>query len=164
VSATEFRSEDGRFGLTVPERALADLRRFCEAAQAVETGGILVGFYTPSGDSAVVTRVTGPPMDSKAGSTWFQRGTDAVNEQLVGFWGKGEFYLGEWHFHPDGAPPVPSDQDCKQLQEIAASKQYHCPEPILAVASLLTKGDLSLAAFVFPRRRTRMALSELPSR
>lgn len=160
MNATEFRSDDGRFCLTLPASAIAELCRLCSAAKASETGGILVGFYTPTGESAVVTRVTGPPKDSKAGATWFHRGTDSLNEQLARRWGKGEFYLGEWHYHPGSSPPVPSPQDCTQLEQIADSPRYHCPEPVLVIASIVAKERMSLAVFVFPRGEARVRLTE----
>lgn len=162
MNATEFRSEDGRFGLTLPASAIAELRSLCSVAKTSETGGILVGFYTPTGESAVVTRVTGPPKDSKAGATWFHRGTDALNEQLAQRWSKGEFYLGEWHYHPGSTQPVPSSQDCRQLRQIAESPEYHCPEPVLLIASISSKG-LSLTVLVFPRGEPSLNLTPRPT-
>ncbi|MCW8137416.1 MAG: Mov34/MPN/PAD-1 family protein [Planctomycetota bacterium] len=163
MTVSEFRSDDDRFGLVLPASALQELRHLCEGAKALETGGILIGFYSPTGNSAVVSRVTGPPRDSAAGPTWFNRGTHELTSKLSSLWPKGEFYLGEWHYHPGGAPPVPSPQDCKQLKQIADSPQYHCPEPVLVIASIVAKEGLSLAVFVFPRREPKVGLKVRPT-
>jgi integrative and conjugative element protein (TIGR02256 family) len=111
----------------------------------METGGVLIGKYSTDHRTAFVTRVHGPPPDSRAGSTWFVRGVRGLQRVLREYWIRGEYYLGEWHYHP-GAP-TPSSTDLKQMTTIATSHAYCCPEPVLCVVG--SRGELRW--FVVPR-------------
>ncbi len=147
----EFWSIDRRFGLKIGERAAARLLCFVLRSGDTETGGILVGFYTETLDCAVVTAVSGPPADSQRARSWFARGIRGLQRWLERLWRtEGDYYLGEWHVHT-GAAPDPSPRDIEQMQQIAPSELYRCPEPIL----LIIGGDLrrhgNARAFVFPR-------------
>ena len=137
----EFRSRDGRFGLKLDEKLVQRIFAFCEASGGCEIGGILAGFYTPQHDCAVVTTVTGPPIDSRRGKTWFQRGTRGLQRLLRHLWSQDQrYYLGEWHFHP-GAAPEPSVTDIGQLTQIAHSSIYQCPEPVLVIIGGTISGE-----------------------
>ena len=132
-----FQSADGRFGLSFLEDAVEELLKYCREAEDVETGGIIVGRYSEDRVTAVADRVTGPPPDSKHFFAQFLRGVQGLQELLNCVWSKRErqFYLGEWHYHP--LPnPVPSADDIAQMREIANSKKYACPEPLLHVVDV----------------------------
>jgi len=145
----EFRSCDLRFGLHIPSAHLAKLVRACEKAGSFETGGILVGYYTSEHDYAIVSNFSGPPSDSRTGSTWFHRGIRALQEWLHLLWlRKTHYYLGEWHFHPYGDPD-PSPTDIEQMESISRSEKYRCPEPVLVVVGPTLK-PIRARAFVFP--------------
>ena len=129
----EFWSDDRLFGLTVTDGQVKKLLRLCERSSPNETGGILLGHYSTAHDCAVVTEVTKAPADSRSGRTWFIRGIRGLQTRVDHFWSrKQEYYLGEWHFHPFGSPR-PSPTDIKQIEAIAESEQYHCPEPVLLI-------------------------------
>ncbi|WP_425571235.1 Mov34/MPN/PAD-1 family protein [Novipirellula rosea] len=123
--------------MRIPEIQQVELVSFCRKAGHVETGGILLGKYIEADSCALVTSVTGPPPDSRRTKFTFQRGVKGLQRLLDRLWNKNEaYYLGEWHFHP---APVPngSPQDYRQMQRIAASQDYGCPEPLLVIVSLL---------------------------
>src|SRR6266567_2725653 len=86
----------------------------CIKARQLETGGILIGHYTPLGDQAVITGVIGPPRDSIATPSVFIRGLHGVQKLINGAWRRRDYYLGEWHFHPF-ALPIPGGQDRRQI-------------------------------------------------
>lgn len=133
--ALEFESPDRRFALSLGEEQTAQLYSCCRRGWPQETGGILIGYYTPDLRKAVVTRVEPPPPDSRCGPNWFSRGIQGLTEKLSSLWldpRQRQYYLGEWHLHPN-APPSPSSQDCGQLQSIAESEPCHCPEPLLVI-------------------------------
>lgn len=145
----EFWSQDRQFGLKIPRQILQAILTWCNEAGNDETGGILIGEYTPLHDCALVHQATGPTKDSAASPTRFRRGVGGLNTLVDRLWKRERrYYLGEWHFHP-GAPPEPSGIDDTQLAEIAADTRYRCPEPVL----LLVGGDPTdkwgMAAFVF---------------
>lgn len=126
-----------------------------------ETGGILIGHYSEDLRTAIVTRATGPSTDARSGATWFVRGIRGLQELLDKLWGHGqEYYLGEWHSHPDAAPH-PSGRDVSQMREIANSDKYRCPEPILIILGGTRKGDPQVGADVFTRAGKRLVLRPL---
>lgn len=154
----EFWSKDNRFGLRVfvPEMDL--LLRLCEESGLVETGGILIGKYTAALDCAVVTEVTPPSPDSKRGRYWFMRGVKGLREKLRALWKeRSGFYLGEWHFHPEGAPK-PSETDFVGIKGIAESSKYKCPEPILLIIGGSFPDNWQIRVFVFQRDKSLLEL------
>lgn len=131
--AYEFRSADERFGLSIATEHVREILRLCKQAGTHETGGVLIGHYTDGLDCAVVTRVSGPEEDSRAGATWFERGTKKLRALLEQYWRRGRgYYLGEWHFHP-GAAPTPSGPDVGSMRRIALDPGTQCREPVLLI-------------------------------
>ncbi len=151
VDDLELRSGDRRFGLLMPGGIIAEVLRRCRDADGLETGGVLVGKYTDALDCAVVTHASGAPTDSRRGRAWFRRGTRGLQRWLDRLWGRERlYYLGEWHFHP-GAEAEPSGTDRKQMQSIAESEQYLCPQPVLLIIGSHPAGHWEARAFVYQR-------------
>ena len=115
---------------------------------------MLIGHYNEMLDTAVVTRVTGPPPDSRRRRTAFYRGTQGLRELLRDLWRKKEYYLGEWHYHPGGSPE-PSSADIRRMHEIAESEDARCPEPILLVAGT----NCEMTMHIFPRGQEAVRLT-----
>lgn len=151
-SSIGFYSGDGRFGLELPHGIVQDILRICQAAGGIETGGIMLGQYNSEHTRAIVHNVTGPPPDSQHFFARFLRGVAGLQELLDHFWNKKEkrFYLGEWHHHPLPIPD-PSPDDLVQMQEIAGSDRYACPEPILLILSGSPNKVWQLTAIVCTR-------------
>ena len=143
-----FRSPDGRFRLFIAADLLAHILDLCLASYPLETGGVLIGHYNETLETAIVTRATGPPPDSQRRRNAFYRGTQGLHELLRVLWPKKEYYLGEWHYHP-GSSPEPSAADAKRMQEIAESDDTNCPEPILLVVG----ENRAMTAHIFPRNQ-----------
>src|SRR5262249_52669095 len=127
-----FRSGDQRFGVRIAGAELDRMIRQCRRAGRKETGGILVGRYTPTHDCAVVTAASDAPRDSRAGGTWFSRGVAGLQRWLNTLWRASSYYLGEWHFHPF-ASASPSGDDLAEMKSISAAESHHCPEPLLLI-------------------------------
>lgn len=155
MTAKRFASADSKFSVELSSSAETALRRPAAQRQRRETGGIIIGKYSPDQRTAFITRVEGPPPDSRASSTWFVRGVRGLQRVLMRCWARGEYYLGEWHYHP-GAPH-PSSTDLKQMTAIASSVAYCCPEPLLCVVGL--RGDLRW--FVAQRGKEEIELHPL---
>lgn len=157
----EFWSGDRRFGLRLGADQTAKILDECASAGGNETGGLLIGTYSESHNCAVVTLVCGPAPDSRAGPTWFHRGTRGVQRLLDRYWQRrAGFYLGEWHFHPFAAP-IPSGTDYRSIRRIAHSELYNCPEPILLIVGGDPRGAWTASAAVFPRDREPVTLHPL---
>jgi integrative and conjugative element protein (TIGR02256 family) len=143
-------SIDRKFGFSLKESLLLEGLKECTDSASQETGGILVGYYTPAHDCAIVTALSGPPEDSIRGQRLFKRGTRGIQRWISRLWREQRhYYLGEWHFHPRGAP-VPSPDDRGQMQKFSKDKKLKCPEPILLIIGGNPKGEWSANAYVFP--------------
>ena len=113
--------------------ALRLIEKEALASADKETGGILVGRYENDGNVAVVTAATERPADSSSGRAWFQRGISGLTAKLRARWAHGEYYLGEWHSHPGGAPD-PSNNDIREMRLISIDASYRCPKLIMVIA------------------------------
>lgn len=96
-----------------------------------ETGGVLVGSYRENGTLAIISAATAPPLDSRAGRTWFARGIHGLKPFFRRALTRGEHYIGEWHFHP-GASPEPSPTDMESLRRLAL-EPGGARSPLLAI-------------------------------
>jgi proteasome lid subunit RPN8/RPN11 len=132
MTVSLYRSMDMRFGIALPSTVLGAMTVECARRLDVETGGILAGRYDVELRLAKIALATAPPPDSKGGHAWFRRGTAGLKTLITQLWQAGEYYLGEWHFHP-GAAPAPSGQDADQMRAIAGDPRYACPEPVLVI-------------------------------
>lgn len=154
-----FISDDRRFGLVLPAEHLGELERLAAASGADETGGLLIGRYTPALDTAIVTLVTPAPADSRSGRTWFRRGTDGLQRLVDTRWRRHrELDIGEWHYHPNAAPR-PSGTDFWQMVEFASDPRRRCPEPVLVIIGG-GPGRWSFSATVYPRGRAPVPLRQ----
>ena len=153
-SKAGFRSSDERFALLIGKCRLAELYAYCAASHPLETGGVLIGHYNGRHDTAIVSVVTGPSPDSISRPTSYYRGTRQLQKLLTELWPKQEYYLGEWHYHPNGSAQ-PSVADTRQMQDIAKDTACKCPEPVLLVIG----ANHTVTAQVFPRNEAAVPLN-----
>lgn len=148
MDSLNFKSVDGEFSLSLSLNLWEELRQLCQRAGLLETGGILVGHYNYELSCAVITQIIGPTVDSKGGKSWFFRGVKGLQLILNNLWqSRQEYYLGEWHFHPF-ASPTPSQQDVKQMQQIAKTAAYNCPEPLLLIVGGNPNDNTVLSTYI----------------
>lgn len=146
-----FVTEDKRFALTLGVSPLQRILDLCGDSFGMETGGILVGHYSPRHDDAIVTAVSGPPSDSKRRRATFERGTAGLQSWLNDLWSRHHrYYLGEWHFHPCAAPH-PSPDDIQQMRANAVKENLRCPEPVLLIVGGLPPHEWTASAYVSAR-------------
>lgn len=158
MSDLDFISDDARYALHLPGNVMQEILGHCAAAGRVETGGILIGEYTPAHDCALVHTATGPTSDSVATRTTFRRGVKGLQALLDKLWRHDRrYYLGEWHFHP-GAAPDASGVDVDQLVEISSDLKYRCPEPLLLIVGGVLGGEWNASALVFPKGQSAIHL------
>jgi hypothetical protein len=91
---------------------LLDLRR-CKLPN--ETGGVLLGSFDLERKIVYLVDTIPSPPDSKEWPTLYIRGAaglaaavNRISEKTAGMLQ----YVGEWHSHPRGVPPLPSGDDC----------------------------------------------------
>ena len=116
----------------ITEEAFGAITKHIAIRKRGETGGILIGRYSPDHLTAKVLSASGPGKQSLLGLFSFTRRASGVQEELDKEFKQGRYYLGEWHCHP-GRNHAPSPQDIHQMQDISKSSCYNCPEPILLV-------------------------------
>ena len=150
-------SRDGRFRVYLGHCQFHFLLELCRDSGEVETGGLLIGRYNDAHDTAEVMHVLGPPSDSVRRRNSFWRGVKGIQSKLNSLWKSGEYYLGEWHHHPDGAA-WPSPRDMRQMMKIAESQNYCCPEPILLVVG---GSNQEVVGHVLPRGGPPVMLKSL---
>ena len=140
-------SLDGRFRVYLGHCQFHFLLELCRDSGPMETGGLLIGRYNDAHDTAEVMHVLGPPSDSVRRRNSFWRGVKGIENKLNSLWKSGEYYLGEWHYHPGGTA-WPSPRDMRQMMKISESQKYCCPEPILLVVG---GKNQDVVGHVFPR-------------
>lgn len=161
VENKTYVSFDKTFGISVSSTALESILQHCKKSRNLETGGILIGKYSDELNCALVSRVTGPPRDSKQTAITFERGTHGLKSLLETCFTESQtYYLGEWHFHPQSSPE-PSGRDLAQLQEIANSDRFKCPEPTLLIIGGDPSSDWTLSAHVVFKTGSAIRLHEL---
>jgi integrative and conjugative element protein (TIGR02256 family) len=132
---TRFRREEprprGMVSLAAP--ALETMRAEADRGLPSETGGVLVGYRTGSGE-VVVTGATGPgPRSFRTRSRFRRDGDHAQTEvdRLHQVSGGRDDYVGEWHSHPE--PVGPSGIDVGSMAWIGANAAYQTEEPLLVI-------------------------------
>ncbi|WP_245512270.1 Mov34/MPN/PAD-1 family protein [Rhizobium leguminosarum] len=128
-----FQAASATVEVRLTDAALRLIEKEALGSVGQETGGILIGRYEGDGNVAVVTAATERPNDSSSGRAWFQRGVSGLTAKLRARWTHGEYYLGEWHSHPGGAPD-PSSNDIREMHSISIDTSYRCPKPIMVIA------------------------------
>jgi integrative and conjugative element protein (TIGR02256 family) len=144
------RSADGRFNLELPGQIIDEMLEHCGRSFPMETGGILVGYYSDDSRFAHVTNLVPAPGDSVASRFSFQRGVRGVQQFLNRMWLRKRYYLGEWHFHPGGSAS-PSGTDAGEMKSISFGGSYHCPEPVLLILGGNPPQQFTLESYVYLR-------------
>jgi integrative and conjugative element protein (TIGR02256 family) len=125
----------------------------CRSAAPLETGGILVGHYTPDLAEAQITLATSSSSDSYLSRFRFIRGIRGLKALLDKLWHSDSgHYLGEWHFHPY-ALPTPSSIDRERMGRISNDPHYSCSRPVLIIVGGDPDGRWSLSVSVYAGER-----------
>jgi integrative and conjugative element protein (TIGR02256 family) len=150
TSSRKAQSADGRFAVEISGAVLEEMFRLCAGTYPKETGGVLIGHYSEDHKTAYVTDLVPAPSDSVLKRFSFIRGVRGLQQLLRRFWPRRKYYLGEWHFHPDGAPS-PSGTDSDQMRDIASALSYQCPEPLLVILGGNPPARVDLQSYIFTR-------------
>jgi integrative and conjugative element protein (TIGR02256 family) len=146
-----FSTDNMKYSLTIDGLLMDRLLLLCKESDGIETGGILVGYYTPKHDNAIVTDISSAPPDSERGRASFVRGTKGLQPWLHRLWTRQRrYYLGEWHFHPFNSPE-PSNTDIHQLRKNSDTPPLRCPEPVMLIIGGDPKDKWTARAFVAPK-------------
>ncbi len=122
--------------VSITSEAYELMKKEIKESNNLETGGVLIGCITESGEF-VINKATEPGPRATKTETYFLKDEEFTQKELENafqvFGDKG-LYLGEWHYHPQGANS-PSGTDIKSLTEIAKQDTYRIDLPLLIILS-----------------------------
>ncbi|TXD37910.1 hypothetical protein FRC96_08080 [Lujinxingia vulgaris] len=138
------------FRVVLAQEVMESMFRLFDTNPSQETGGILIGSYSPDYTTATIVEATPPPTDSTFGRDWFHRGTDGLEEILLARWDSvpQTHYLGEWHVHTANVP-WPSPQDKNQMKRMARDRRYQCAQPLLIILYPKPEGKWGVSCSIF---------------
>lgn len=151
MDGIRFKSLNEEFSIDVKDNVIFNITNECINSKNKETGGILIGNYSNK-NNVVINNMTGPPDDSKQSNYSFSRGIDGLTELLENKWDSGQYYVGEWHLHPNSYPQ-PSRIDDVQMKKLAHFKLLKCPEPILLIIGGSEDKGWELSVHVYTKDR-----------
>jgi integrative and conjugative element protein (TIGR02256 family) len=111
----------------------------CEAEDKypLETGGVLVGYWSEDGREVVITAVSGPgpkAIHSKSDFTPDYLYQDQFVASAYARSGRRHTYLGDWHTHPDGGTKL-SGLDKRTLRRISRAQDARAAAPIMVIVA-----------------------------
>jgi len=127
-----FQDNNRIYNINLSKEAYEQMLFYCNQANPYETGGVLIGNYSLSQTIANILKITPPPKNSRHAKFSFHRGSRGLKKILDIAWEQGQYYLGEWHYHPN-ASSRPSNIDRSQMLVLSQDKKLNCPEPILVI-------------------------------
>lgn len=108
------RQRLGDWTLVIDAEVRTRLAKLREDKLPNETGGVLIGAYDLSRRIVYVVDTVPSPPDSAEWPTLYVRGSEGLLDQIGEITSRsgGQLeYVGEWHSHPAGCPPLPSADD-----------------------------------------------------
>lgn len=117
-----------------------------------EFGGLLIGVYSDDKQMVCISD-TILPLAYKSSKISFERGTEGLEEMLLGYFEEipSKIYVGEWHTHPNAAP-IPSGTDIRALQEIVKSENVNINSPIMLIVGL-TEAHIEFGFYVYLNKK-----------
>lgn len=113
----------------------------------LETGGIFIGYWA-SEFEIVIDYIVGPGPKAKHGEDYFTPDNKFHNKKIAKYYektGTTDYYLGDWHTHPDTGSYL-SSKDKSTLKKISAFKPARIEKPIMMI---LGTNPLHLKAWIY---------------
>ncbi len=130
--------EIGAWKLVADSDFIAKLFSLREAALPKETGGVLLGVWDLVHRIVYMVDSIPAPPDSRRRTASFVRGCEGLLDQVLQAkraTGGMVQYVGEWHSHPSGYGPDPSDFDHNMFSWIGEKTQEEGYQPVMAIIS-----------------------------
>ncbi len=121
-----------------------DADQYAERSVPLETGGMLMGYWTPQGPVVIMATVSGPKAVHNR-TTFVSDGNhdEAEAARIYEESGRIHTYLGDWHSHPGGSGQLSKlDKDC--MATISEHQPSRCPRPL----SVIVRGPVSPGEWV----------------
>lgn len=121
-------------------------------ALPLETGGVLLGYWSEDRSEVVIMDVTGPGPNAVHSKTEFipdDEYQDRMIDEIYARSGRQHTYLGDWHTHPFGEESL-SYKDRRTLRRIAMLGGTGGPAPLMVVLAC-SEQHWRLAAWRYQR-------------
>jgi integrative and conjugative element protein (TIGR02256 family) len=105
-----------------------------------ESGGILLGRWIVDSQDVVVDSATPPTPEDRRGRFFFWRALKPAQRIVNAAWSQSaqtQWYLGEWHSHPEDHP-TPSSKDREDWLRILREARYEQPALFFAIVGCMT--------------------------
>jgi integrative and conjugative element protein (TIGR02256 family) len=145
----------GDWAVSYDAALIEELARMRSERLPNETGGVLLGIIDVSRRSIHVLAALPQPSDSVGSPGGFERGVVALDENVRRAAEATMHqirYVGEWHSHPRGIPPLPSATDLHQLAWLREEMSNEGLPALMAIAgdggtfSFILASDVPVAA------------------
>lgn len=147
---------------------LAEMVAEADRAFPLETGGVLLGYWTRPFEEVVVAGAIGPGPNASHAARRFCPDAAYQEDEIARRYqasGRLHTYLGEWHSHPDAGPRL-SRLDRRTLMAIAAHPEARASTPIMAILvrggswipHIWRFGPKRIGSMPIPGMMTRLAL------
>lgn len=155
-----WRAADGACVVEIPESVIDVMVTQADATHPLETGASLVGHYSDDQRTAYVDVVSPTPADAERSRYGFRRGLKGLAAFLERVFtrSKGkQYYIGEFHSHPGGAPTPSPDDDTAQFS-IARDPGAQCATPVLVIVGAEPEAR-RIGVYVYSRDGTKWVLA-----
>lgn len=136
---------ENKLELIIKDDLLKEIGELAVKQYPNEFGGFLIGQYTNNFKTVEITNVI-LPLKYKGSPTSFLRLTNDISGVFRdAFNNSGQYYVGEWHSHPNGSTKY-SQTDLNAMIEIVDCDTVSIKNPILLILSVNNK---SMNKFTF---------------
>jgi len=138
--------------LVISEQLISEMAKEAEKFYPNEIGGFLIGYYSLDLKTVYLTNFI-LPKKYKNGSHLFERSIDGLTNFFKNIFKKNkQYYIGEWHTHPNGSPNY-SNTDLKAMKEIASNDKVIIENPILLILSVDNKGKYDFSFYLYANKK-----------
>lgn len=136
--------------LEYSDSLLLELKQIGTNSYPNEVGGFLIGQYSDDLKSLKVTDFI-MPKEYKSTPTSFTRNIEGLLDLFKRFFSKREFYVGEWHTHPNGTSDY-STTDLTAMVNCAECETVSIENPILLILGVSKTSLIEYSFYVLKNK------------
>lgn len=138
--------------LIVEDSLLKNLMKEAIKNYPNECGGFLIGYYSKDNLTLYLTDTIMPIKDKKS-KFLFERSIEGVGNKLIDIFKiKKEYYIGEWHTHPNSSTMY-SETDLNAMIKIAEHNTVNIKNPILLILSSDNKKLKDFTFYIYDNKK-----------
>lgn len=143
---------ENKLELIINDDLLKEIRDSAIKHYPNEFGGFLIGQYTNNFKTVEITNVI-LPLKYKGSPISFLRLTNDIKDVFSNvFNNSGQYYVGEWHSHPNGSTMY-SQTDLNAMNEIVDCDTVSIKNPILLILSVNNKSTNKFTFYYYNNKK-----------